>query len=205
MSNTSDLKAPVLLIAMPQILDPFFHKSVVLLVHHDEEGSFGFIVNRPTTTRVSDILSGMEIEWHGEEDSLAYLGGPVQTELGTVLFSPHVEPAEDRSEKDRHDEFKGSTEITAENSITHHIDDLVTLAGQPPKAMRLLLGYAGWGANQLIAEILRNDWLTAPVSHDLIYCADPTTAWQEALKSVGIDADALLPWSPAMGDDGQAN
>ncbi len=200
MSHTSDLKAPVLLVAMPQILDPFFHKSVVLLVHHDEEGSFGFVVNRPTTTQVTDILSSMEIDWQGAQDSLAYLGGPVQTELGTVLFSPRQEGDEEAQAS-----FKGSTAITDDDLITHHIDDLVSLAADPPRAMRLFLGYAGWGADQLIAEILRDDWLTAPVDHDVLYCADPATAWQLALQSIGIDPDSLLSWSPAMGGNGQAN
>ncbi len=200
MSNTSDLKAPVLLIAMPQILDPFFHKSVVLLVHHDDEGSFGFILNRPTTTRVADILSGMEIEWRGDKSALAHLGGPVQTELGTVLFSTSYEADDNPQPK-----FVGDTEITDKTSITHHIDDLVTLASQPPKAIRLLLGYAGWGADQLLTEILRNDWLTAPLQDEVMYHTDPMSAWREALRAVGIDPDALLPWSPAMGDGGKAN
>ena len=64
--SEAELQAPLLLIAMPQVLDPFFHRSVVLLVHHDAEGSFGFIVNRPTAISVAEILSGMEIEWTAE-------------------------------------------------------------------------------------------------------------------------------------------
>ena len=61
----STLETPILLIAMPQVLDPFFHRSVVLLVHHGDEGSFGFIVNRTTGIRVPEILAGMEIGWNG--------------------------------------------------------------------------------------------------------------------------------------------
>ena len=63
----SDLTTPVLLLAMPQVVDPFFHKSVVLLLHHEEEGSFGFIVNRPTGIRLQEILEGMEVNWQGGE------------------------------------------------------------------------------------------------------------------------------------------
>ncbi len=57
----SDLVTPVMLMAMPQVLDPFFHRSVVLLLHHEDEGSFGFIVNRPTGIKVGEILKGMDV------------------------------------------------------------------------------------------------------------------------------------------------
>ena len=199
MSLTPDLKAPVLLLATPQIDDPFFRKSVVLLVHHDGEGSFGFIVNRPTNIRVRDILEGLEIEWEGPEGSLAHLGGPVQTELGTVLFTP--------SSSYPLTELKGDTEVASGNFITHHIDDLNLLAGQPPGSLRLFLGYAGWGADQLISEISRNDWLTAPVQDELIYCPDPDAAWEKALRSAGIDPTSLQssPTRTALDDENPAN
>src|ERR1700730_5906952 len=85
-ATASDLVTPVLLVAMPQVLDPFFHKSVVLLIHHQDEGSFGFIVNRPTGIKVTEILHGLAVGWRGREAALAYFGGPVQPQLGTVLF-----------------------------------------------------------------------------------------------------------------------
>ena len=87
----SDLSAPVLLLAMPQVLDPFFHHSVVLLLHHEDQGSFGFIVNRPTGIKVREILQGMDVGWNGGEAAVAYFGGPVQPQLGTVLFSPALD------------------------------------------------------------------------------------------------------------------
>ncbi|HEV7785629.1 MAG TPA: YqgE/AlgH family protein, partial [Thermoanaerobaculia bacterium] len=86
--SDSDLITPVLLMAMPQVLDPFFHRSVILLLHHEPEGSLGFIVNRPTGIKVSEILKGMDVEWGGRSDTVAYFGGPVQPNLGTVLFAP---------------------------------------------------------------------------------------------------------------------
>ena len=88
------LETPVLLVAMPQVLDPFFHKSVVLLIHQSEEGSFGLIVNRRTDIHVSEILNGMEITWLGDREALALFGGPVQSQLGTVLFDARARPAD---------------------------------------------------------------------------------------------------------------
>ena len=192
----SDLITPVLLLAMPQVLDPSFHRSVVLLLHHADEGSFGFIVNRPTGIKVGDILKGMDIGWQGGKEAVAYLGGPVQQNLGTVLFSPVV--------------FDGGPEDTAAEvvpgvALTQHIGDLSRLAEAPPDRFRLLLGYAGWGEGQLMEEILRNDWLTAPVSGDLIFAPDPEQVWDAALRSVGIDPAALPSWIPGGTSGESAN
>ena len=190
----SDLVTPVLLMAMPQVLDPFFHRSVVLLLHHEDEGSFGFIVNRPTGIKVSEILKGMDVGWEGGEEAVAYFGGPVQPQLGTVLFTPILEEAgpEDTA-----------TEIIPGIALTQHVGDLSRLAEAPPDQFRLILGYAGWGEGQLMEEILRNDWLTAPVSSDLIFAPDPEGVWDAALRSVGIDPAALPSWVPGASGDGE--
>ena len=185
----SDLIAPVLLVAMPQVLDPFFHRSVVLLVQHADEGSFGFIVNRATGIRIQEILQGMEVGWQGRDEVVAHFGGPVQPQLGTVLFSPG--PVE----------TEAATEVHPGINLTQHIGDLVRLAETPPQQFRLFLGYAGWGAGQLIEEILRNDWLTAPVDSELIFAADPDQVWTDALRSVGVDPVALPSWTPDRGGE----
>jgi putative transcriptional regulator len=188
----SDLTTPVLLMAMPQVMDPFFHRSVVLLLHHEDEGSFGFIVNRPTGIKVSEILQGMDVGWEGREADVAYFGGPVQPQLGTVLFAPVLlETGPDDT----------ATQIAPGVALTQHIGDLSRLAEAPPDDFRLLLGYAGWGEGQLMEEILRNDWLTAPVTSELIFAADPERVWDAALRSVGIDPAALPSWVPGAGND----
>jgi putative transcriptional regulator len=185
----SDLIAPVLLVAMPQVLDPFFHRSVVLLVRHEDEGSFGFIVNRTTGIRLEEILQGMEVAWGGHGEVMAHFGGPVRPQLGTVLFSPG--PVE----------TEAATEVHPGISLTQHIGDLMRLAETPPPQFRLFLGYAGWAAGQLIEEILRNDWLTAPVHSDLVFAADPDGMWADALRSVGVDPAALPSWTPGRGGE----
>jgi putative transcriptional regulator len=185
----SDLSTPLLLLAMPQVADPFFHKSVVLLLHHEHEGSFGFIVNRPTEIHLSEILQGMEVDWQGEEAAVAHFGGPVQPQLGTVLFAPGSADTE------------AASEILPGLAITQHIGDLSRLAETPPDDFRLFLGYAGWGSGQLMEEILRNDWLTAPVRSDLVFGLDPEQVWSEALRSVGVDPSALPSWTKPSGEE----
>jgi putative transcriptional regulator len=193
----SDLSTPVLLMAMPQVLDPFFHRSVVLLVHHEDEGSFGFILNRPTGIKVSEILKGMDVGWSGREEAVAYFGGPVQPNLGTVLFAPLL--------PDAGNEEDTATEVLPGVALTQHIGDLSRLAEAPPDQFRLILGYAGWGEGQLMEEILRNDWLTAPASSELIFAPDPEGIWDAALRSVGIDPNVLPSWVPGRDSEGSTN
>lgn len=181
------LEVPALLAATPQVQDPFFNHSVVLLLGHTEEGSFGFNVNRPTTVSVREILEGMEIPWGGDRDSLAYFGGPVQPQLGTVLY----EPGDDESSN-------GETTVEVDSRLwmTQHIDDLTALARTPPESFRLYLGYAGWGAGQLVDEILRNDWIIGPVERRLVFAPDPEPVWELALEAAGVDPQALPTWTP---------
>ncbi len=190
----SDLHAPSLLMATPQVLDPFFQRSVVLLLGHTGEGSFGFNLNRPTTVSVAEILEGMEIPWAGDPESHAYFGGPVQPQLGTILF-------EQASKAILADVEGTSTEVHPGVWMTQHIDDLTLLASTPPPGFRLYLGYAGWGGGQLIDEILRNDWILGPVNDDLIFADDPEPIWEQALRGVGVDPGTLPSWTPDDGDD----
>jgi len=191
-AQLTDLVAPVLLLAMPQVQDPFFKQSVVLLVHHTEESSFGFIANRPTEIQVDEILSGLEIEWNSDERPAAFFGGPVQPQLGTVLFDLASSPLASRETLD-----ETTTEILPGLRVTQHVGDLQAIARQPSRRFRFFLGYAGWGEGQLVDEILRNDWLIAPVREDLLFESDPGRAWSTALASVGVDPASLPSWTPA--------
>lgn len=199
----SDLRAPSLLIAMPQVLDPFFHKSVVLLIHQDEDGSFGLILNRRTALSLAEVLEGLEIVWGGDGEACAFFGGPVQPQIGTVLF-PTTAAGETGS--GRLDELDATAECAPGIALTHHVSDLGKLARTPPEGLRLYLGYAGWGAGQLVQEILRDDWLIAPVREDLVFETEPEQTWEQALASVGIDPATLPSWS-TRGENGndQAN
>ncbi len=191
----SEIEAPVLLLAMPQVMDPFFHRSVVLLLHHTDEGSFGFIVNRPTELRLSDILSGMEYTWKGSEDAMAFFGGPVQSQVGTVMFSLSM------GEQFELDSLEGMTEVGPGILISQQSQDLGRLAANPPLCLRLFLGYAGWGAGQLVEEIVRNDWLMAPVERDLLFSDQPESVWEQSLRSVGVEPSTLPAWTPSVEED----
>ncbi len=190
-SYPENLTTPVLLMATPQVQDPFFERAVVLLLHHDEDGSFGFNLNRPTTVSISEILTDLEIDWQGDPTTCAYLGGPVQPQLGTVLFG---EPGTPIIVSDKHSETM--PQILPGLRMTQHIGDLQRLAKDPPSGFRMYLGYAGWAAGQLMTEIMRNDWIVGPVLDELLFTEDPDTSWGKALVGAGVDPDALPSWTP---------
>ncbi len=203
MSESEDLKTPLLLLAMPQVMDPFFYKSVVLLLQHQQEGSQGFIVNRPTGVKIGEILEDLEIPWLGDEGSLAFFGGPVQPQLGTLLFKDDELAADTPPLSDEQPAESTRLEVCPGVALTQHLGDLESLAEEPPASFRLLLGYAGWGDGQLVKEILRNDWITAPVNTELLFSDEPDEVWRQAMESVGVDPASLPAWTP-QGDGGDA-
>ncbi len=181
MEPLKSLRAPLLLLAMPQVQDPFFFKSVVLLAAHEDEGSFGFVVNRPTELTVRQVLEGLSIDWRGNPSTPTYMGGPVQPHVGTVLFPSSSRPRSD----------DGSSEVAPGVGITQNLKSLASLALEPPVELRLLLGYAGWSPGQLVLEVARHDWLLAPVEPDLVFVPNPAETWARALSRVGIDSASL--------------
>jgi putative transcriptional regulator len=251
-SAHSELKTPLFLLAMPQVLDPFFRHAVVLLVHHDAvEGSLGFIVNRPTELKLKDILEDLEIPWLSEDSPYAFFGGPVRPEVGTLLFldkdqlgkdrldplekeppartgrngaagagrfvpdsvhleSAHLESAHLESDPlDKEFPLDGDSpnerQICPGVSASQNVSDLETLEERPEDSFRLYLGYAGWGEGQLELEILRNDWLIAPVLTELIFSGTPEETWRAALVSVGVNPDQLPMWTQHSDSEPAAN
>jgi putative transcriptional regulator len=95
-------------------------------------------------------------------------------------------------------------EIAPELFLTQDVGDLARLIRQPPEDLRLLLGYAGWGEGQLLEEILRNDWIVAPLDLDVIFDPAPESAWKRALLAAGVDPTTLPAWTATV-DEEQAN
>jgi putative transcriptional regulator len=187
------LATPLFLVAMPQVQDPFFHRSVILLLEHSVEGSFGLVVNRITELPLAAILSELEIEWKGPGDSFAFFGGPVHPNVGTALFSEPpfaLDPEQ-------------MIEVGQGVVLSQDIRVLRQIGATPPQQFRLILGSAGWTAGQLEAELSRNDWLIAPFEGDVIFAWSEREMWERVLDSIGIRPESLPTWTG--GDRGQAN
>lgn len=187
-SVSSDLSAPALLVAMPQVLDPFFHRSVVLLIHHDEDGGFGFVVNRSTAVSLADVLASMQIPWTGAAGDTTFFGGPVEPQIGSVLYASASASAT-------------SALIAPGLVFSQDLGDLTRLAATPPPHLRFLLGHAGWGEGQLIDEILRNDWLVQPVDLDIVFDPNPEGTWERCLRRAGLDPATLPSWTEPVDEE----
>jgi putative transcriptional regulator len=171
--------APGLLIAMPQLVDPNFVRSVVLMVAHGEDHSFGLVINRPTRIAMTDVLEPMGMSWTGPRSASVWWGGPVMPRSGWVLHSgsPHA-PAALRLGERLH--------------LSTSPDELRALAQDPPESLHFLMGYAGWGGGQLEGELAQGSWLTADADPELVFSAKPESTWDAALRSIGVEPSMLF-------------
>lgn len=180
--------APGLLLAMPQLQDPNFTRAVVLMIEHGEDGSFGLIVNQPSTMDAATLLGAMDIEWGGDEEAVVWSGGPVMPTSGWVLHgpTPTVAPAVRSLDK-------GSTiQVVPGLALSTSPDNLRAIAAEPPPRVRLLLGYSGWGPGQLAQEMARGAWLVADATPELVFDTPADDMWETAMRSLGIDPEAIV-------------
>lgn len=170
-----------LLIAMPQMSDPRFARSVILMCSHEGEGAMGLILNKPVDgMTLSEVFDKLEIPAAVVGDMPVLIGGPVETERGFVLHGAGdgVVP--------------GSLDIAQGFALTATQDILENVArGHAPRRFRFALGYAGWGAGQLEGEIAQNGWLTAPASDRLVFETQADELWDAALSVIGVDPVTL--------------
>ncbi|MCK6556095.1 YqgE/AlgH family protein [Candidatus Binatia bacterium] len=174
--------APTLLLAMPQMTDPNFARSVVLLCRHEREGAMGLVVNRRTETLVSDLVE-LDPPVDNKCPLEIWVGGPVEPERGWLLLG--------------YDPGSGETlDVGVGLHLSGSAEVLRRLleAPQAQPQTRFLLGYAGWAGGQLESELAASAWLTAPVSRALIYDTPAADMWEAAIRSLGID-----PYSLQMG------
>ena len=176
----SDL-SPALLVAMPQTMDPNFRGTVVLVLEHDENGTFGLVVNRPTDLPVETLCSTLEIDWNGEPGAFVSWGGPVQPDHGWVLLGEDGLDSLDLRPVAEGIRFTSSPDV------------LRQLAEDPPEHMRVVLGYAGWGAGQLASELAQGVWIVAPVSAHFVFDPSGEDLWERVIQSLGINPATLIP------------
>lgn len=167
---------------MPQLVDPNFRRGVVLLVHHDEAGSFGVVVNRTAPITADQLCRSIGIEWRGDSDQPVHWGGPVQPEMGWVLFDELLgeEGSEDVQQLCAGLCFAGSLEV------------LRRVARRPPLRMRMMLGYAGWGPGQLEEELVASAWLVAPLDGRTLFQVAPPDLWEHVVRSLGVEPATLV-------------
>jgi putative transcriptional regulator len=172
--------APALLLAMPQLVDPNFRRTVVLLCEHSEDGAWGLILNRPTGKTAASAID-FTPSLRGDSGLELWSGGPVESQRGALLL-----PEEPLGE----DAFEVSPGIYVSSSA----DFLRRLIEGPGvEKARLLMGYAGWGPQQLDRELTESSWLISDVSRDIVFETKPAEMWETAIRRLGVDPAALQP------------
>ncbi|MCK4361336.1 MAG: YqgE/AlgH family protein [Bacteroidales bacterium] len=159
-----------LLISEPFLLDYYFKRSVVLLAEHNEEGSFGIIMNKPVSAKFNEIVKNFP-----EFNAQLYLGGPVKNDS---LFFIHT----------LGDHIEGSLEIIDGlywGGNIEAIKEMITLNILNPADIRFYIGYSGWTANQLDAELKKNSWVVSRATVDQLLNTQPNKLWSLTLQNLG--------------------
>ena len=178
-----------LLIAMPSMTDPRFHRSVIYMCAHSSEGAMGLIINqRAPHITLPRLLEQLEITAAGTRPAAirvgsmtVHVGGPVETSRGFVLHTSDYFAAD------------STLPINEGVCLTATIDILKAIAkGSGPNRAILALGYAGWAPGQLEHEIQSNGWLNCPADQEIVFDGDLESKYERALDSLGIDPSHLV-------------
>ena len=170
------------LIAMPNLDDSWFEKTVIYVIEDNEQGSTGLVINKPHSLSVGQILEHFHIpsELSAADLNEAILtGGPVDIERGFILHQPVGD-------------WQNTVDLDHNLGLTVSEDFLQALAmGSAPKDHLIFLGTATWGKGQLASEIQRNNWLTAPYNASLIFETELELRWKVALGMLGVSPEFL--------------
>lgn len=159
-----------LLISEPFLPDPNFERTVVLLCEHNEEGSFGFVVNKPSILKVNEVMEDIK-----NLEEVVFVGGPVQQD---TLHFIHRNKLVEKSTRILDGIYWGGS-----------YENLLFLADTKqitPGEIRFFLGYSGWGPGQLESELNEDSWIVCDfVSEELLFNTDPALVWKKALSNMG--------------------
>ena len=173
-----------ILISEPSLRDYYFRQSVVLLAEHNQEGSFGVIINKPVEARLKDILKEFSCC-----DFPVYLGGPVST---ASIFYIHTIDDIDNSMMIMDGLYwGGDLEMIREQIMKKRLTE---------EDIRFFVGYSGWSPHQLDRELKEKSWVLSQTNFREIITAQPETLWSNYLRSMGKDYAiwANFPADPAL-------
>jgi putative transcriptional regulator len=182
--------SPGLLVASPLLLEPSFRRTVVLLVDHGPDGSLGFVINRPASVMLSGMVGKLGFQ-QGEvspPEAPVLVGGPVAPDTGWIIFDPQGFP----TKSDAAVKISDCIAVSASRSLLEAV-----VRGKGPERLVLALGYAGWGAGQLDAEIARGAWIPTELNDKIVFDIPYNERWTQALASVGIDPARLSVMTPS--------
>jgi len=169
------------LIAMPNMADPYFSKTLTYICEHNDQGALGVVVNRPIDMTLQALFERLSLTLRdrGRKDAPIYFGGPVQTDRGFVLH----EPAGEWQATIKVSAGKGgSLGLTTSKDILEAVG-----RGEGPAKMLVSLGYAGWSAGQIEHELKQNAWLTVEAKDAILFDLPADERLPAAMELLGLD------------------
>jgi putative transcriptional regulator len=167
-----------LLLSMPQMQDPNFARTVVLLCDYSPDGAFGLVLNRPTDMPATSMVR-LEPPIVGGNEMPLWIGGPVEPQRGWILLDE--EPAAAEFKLIREGLYLSTSQILLRD----------VLQARPAPRARVLAGYAGWGPGQLDDELARSSWLMGEVDLDIVFDTAAGEMWESAIRRLGADPASL--------------
>ncbi len=169
------------IIAMPGLMDENFNQAVTFICEHDDNGTFGIIINRESEISLDDVMQQMKIPYQPDETNTGpvFTGGPVQENRGFVLHRPI-------GNWDSSLIVNDSVALTTSRDILQAIAD-----NKGPDDNIITLGYAGWGPGQLEQEMADNTWLSCPAEEQIIFNTPVEERWQAAANLIGVDLQLM--------------
>lgn len=158
-----------ILISEPFLNDPNFKRTIILLTEHNEEGSVGFVLNKPTEYNINMVVDFPDFA------SRIFYGGPVQ--VNTIQFIFRGENI-----------IEGSSEIIPGlywGGSFEILKKLIEANEVKPEDFRFFIGYSGWGEGQIEDEMKMNSWIIADTTIESIFSEEPDKLWRDTLKGMG--------------------
>ena len=166
-----------LLLSMPQLQDPNFARTVVLLCDYGPDGAFGLVINRPTEVAATSMVR-LEPPVVDGNDMPLWIGGPVEPQRGWILLGDEPDV-----------EFKCIRQglyLSTSPTLLREV-----LETRPAPRARVLAGYAGWGPGQLDEELSQSAWLMADIDLDIVFDVPAAAMWETAIRRLGADPSTL--------------
>ena len=164
------------LIAMPNMADPYFSRTLTYICEHNDQGALGLVVNRPIDMTLQALFERLSLRLDGDmAGAPIYFGGPVQTDRGFVLHEPAGN-------------WQSTLRVRDLIGLTTSKDILEAVGrGDGPKRMLVTLGYAGWSPGQLEHELSQNAWLTVEARDGIIFETPAEERLPAAMELLGVD------------------
>jgi putative transcriptional regulator len=174
-----DLAEGTIVVANRKLKDPHFAQTVVLIVHYDEQGTVGLVLNRPSEVTVSDLMNGVKDARNRKE--AAFTGGPVEPMSVLALLRAREGPK--GAQRVAGDIWAIVDEDLLKDALSEH---------KGPEELRFYVGYAGWGPGQLEAEMEAGAWRVIRGNANTVFDATPDSLWDRVVRNLDVSYAKLF-------------